>query len=89
MKRVVVTVVRRTVGRGLYAPATVQGDLLVNGIKVSGYMDAVQPAIAHGLLLPLRHIYSAGFKHLESKFRFFECDSWPYSFTITNTMERQ
>lgn len=42
---------------GLYNPQTVQGDIVVNGIKASTYTSAVDPRVAHGLLAPLRLLY--------------------------------
>lgn len=40
--------------RGLYAPHTLHGDLLVDGVLVSGYSTAIDPQIAHALLAPVR-----------------------------------
>lgn len=50
----VVTDVRRVKGVGLFAPHTQHGDLVVDGIVVSGYSRAVSPRLAHALLLPVR-----------------------------------
>jgi len=40
--------------RGLYAPHTYNGDLVVNGVQVSSYTTTVAPRLAHTLLAPLR-----------------------------------
>jgi len=50
-----VTAVRRLrAARGVYAPQTLDGDLVVDGFRVSTYTTAVAPAAAHGLLAPVR-----------------------------------
>lgn len=41
-------------GAGLYAPHTLHGDLVVGGVVVSGYSQAVHPRVAHALLAPVR-----------------------------------
>lgn len=41
-------------GVGLYAPHTLHGDLVVDGVVVSGYSRAVVPWLAHALLAPVR-----------------------------------
>jgi hypothetical protein len=43
---------------GLYNPQTLQGDIVVNGIKASTYTKAVKPDLAHSLLSPLRLAYA-------------------------------
>jgi hypothetical protein len=45
---------------GLYNPHTLNGDIVVNGVKTSTYTEAVHPRLAHALLSPLRTLYSAG-----------------------------
>lgn len=50
--------VETVVARGLYNPQTGAGDIVVDGIKASVYTEAVQPAIAHAALLPLRALFS-------------------------------
>jgi len=52
--------IRRHVGRGLYAPHTLQGDLVVNGVLVSSYTSAVPASLAHLLLAPIRAAYLLG-----------------------------
>lgn len=47
-------------GPGLYNPHTLNGDIIVNGVKTSTYTEAVHPRLAHALLSPLRTMYSAG-----------------------------
>ncbi|OSX69691.1 hypothetical protein BU14_1265s0001 [Porphyra umbilicalis] len=54
-----VSVVTRT---GVFAPHTLHGDLVVNGVRVSTYTRAVHPAVAHALLAPLRVAYRLGVK---------------------------
>lgn len=39
---------------GLFAPHSMHGDLVVDGIVVSGYSRAVSPRVAHAMLLPVR-----------------------------------
>jgi hypothetical protein len=43
---------------GLYNPQTIHGDIVVDGIVASTYTTAVDPQVAHGLLAPLRVLYS-------------------------------
>lgn len=45
---------------GVFAPHTMQGDVVVDGIVVSTYTTAVHPAVAHGLLWPLRMLARLG-----------------------------
>lgn len=49
-----VVAVRRVAGEGLFAPHTVHGDLVVDGIVTSGYSTALHPKMAHALLAPVR-----------------------------------
>ncbi len=42
---------------GVYNPQTEQGDIEVNGFVVSTYTEAIQPAIAHSALFPLRAVW--------------------------------
>lgn len=53
-----VVAVAREEGDGLYNPQTVHGDVVVGGFVVSTYTTAVEPALAHGLLAPLRGLYA-------------------------------
>jgi Hint module len=47
--------------RGLFNPHTLHGDIVVDNIRTSTYTTAVQPAIAHSILLaPARAFYNAG-----------------------------
>lgn len=39
---------------GLYNPQTLDGDLVVDGVRVSTYTTAVAPKAAHAFLMPLR-----------------------------------
>lgn len=51
-----VVAVRRVAGEGLFAPHTVHGDLVVDGVVVSGYSTALHPKVAHALLAPVRMV---------------------------------
>jgi uncharacterized surface protein with fasciclin (FAS1) repeats len=46
--------------RGLFAPHTLHGDLVVNRVVVSTYTRAVHPTIAHALLAPVRALVRLG-----------------------------
>jgi Hint module/Fasciclin domain len=46
--------------RGLYAPHTLHGDIVVNRVVVSSYTRAMHPTIAHALLAPVRSIVHLG-----------------------------
>ncbi|KAK1870159.1 hypothetical protein I4F81_012621 [Pyropia yezoensis] len=49
-----VTEVGREVAAGLYNAHTAHGDVVVDGVVVSTYTDAVHPVVAHALLAPVR-----------------------------------
>lgn len=49
-----VTQIERIRSTGLYNPQTVHGDIVVDGVVASTYTTAVEPALAHALLAPLR-----------------------------------
>lgn len=42
--------------RGLYAPHTMSGEMVVNGVMTSCYTSSVQSSVAHTLLSPLRAV---------------------------------
>lgn len=67
-KKVVVTSVRRVVARGKFAPTTLHGNIMVDGIVVSSYTDAIHPRVAHTMLAPLRSLYVSRFSFLTSRF---------------------
>ncbi|XP_019618992.1 PREDICTED: desert hedgehog protein B-like [Branchiostoma belcheri] len=52
-----VTEVKTELKRGLYCPHTLGGSLVVDGVCVSTYTEMFPPAVAHGLLWPLRVLY--------------------------------
>lgn len=53
--------VRRTFARGLYAPQTAHGDIVVDGVVVSTYTTDVHPTFAHHVLLaPVRLAHRLG-----------------------------
>lgn len=57
----VVTDVRKISARGLYAPHTIHGDIVVDGVLVSTYTSAVNPWLAHYVLLsPVRILFRLG-----------------------------
>lgn len=60
--------VKREELRGLYAPTSMHGELLVDGIVVSSYTDVMHPGLAHKLLHPLRLLYRYGFDSLVARF---------------------
>lgn len=43
--------------KGLYNPQTAHGDIIVDGVRVSTYTEAVNSRLAHSLLAPLRAMY--------------------------------
>lgn len=53
---------------GVYAPTTMHGDLVVDGVTVSSYTDALHPGLAHKLLHPLRLLYRYGLDSVVSRF---------------------
>lgn len=55
---------------GLYNPHTLNGDILVNGIRASTYTSAVAPNLAHSLLTPLRLLFHLH-NHISSSSLFF------------------
>lgn len=65
---VLVTDIDSVVERGLYAPTSLHGDLIVDGIRVSSYTAAVHPTLAHWLLSPLRLAYRSGLRRIVERF---------------------
>ena len=63
-----VTAVTTQRANGLYNPHTMDGDIVVNGVKTSTYTAAVEPSLAHSLLWPVRMLYSLGVNVLEGMF---------------------
>eukprot|EP00177_Eucheuma_denticulatum_P000732 GFKZ01001314.1.p1 GENE.GFKZ01001314.1~~GFKZ01001314.1.p1 ORF type:complete len:591 (-),score=66.26 GFKZ01001314.1:234-2006(-) len=53
--------------RGAYAPTSMHGDLVVDGVVVSSYTDVMHPGLAHKLLHPLRLLYRYGFDSIVSR----------------------
>jgi hypothetical protein len=53
---------------GLFNPHTLQGDIVVNGIKASSYTAVVAPTLAHSLLWPVRMLYSLGYDIVNGAF---------------------
>jgi Hint module len=54
-------VVRVTVvvDSGLFNPQTIDGDIVVDGVRASTYTTAVAPQLAHALLAPMRALYQS------------------------------
>lgn len=46
------------VRKGIYNPQTVYGDIVVEGVVCTTYTEAIEPAVAHTLLAPLRAAYA-------------------------------
>lgn len=46
--------IERVAAVGLYAPHTIHGDIIVDGVVASSYVQSVHPRVAHALLLPVR-----------------------------------
>lgn len=44
---------------GLFNPQTLSGDIVVGGVRVTTYTEAVTPIAAHALLAPVRAVYRA------------------------------
>lgn len=57
--------VRRVLRQGKFAPHTLHGDIVVDGVLVSTYTTAVHPRLAHSVLLaPLRWLYRIGMQNV-------------------------
>lgn len=54
--------VSKVVAQGLFAPHTMHGDLLVDGVRVSSYSTAVEPRLAHSALGFVRGLVRMGLK---------------------------
>lgn len=67
-KMTAVTSVRVAPAQGLYAPTTMHGNIVVDGIVVSSYTDALHPRTAHNLLAPLRALHHSGLSSFTSRF---------------------
>lgn len=63
----VVISVNREQHRGMYAPTSLHGDLVVDGVMVSSYTDVMHPRLSHKLLSPLRLLYRYGFDRVVSR----------------------
>jgi hypothetical protein len=59
-RRLTVTSTGRQQARGLYNPHTLKGDIVVKGIKISTYTQAIAPGLAHAMLWPVIMLYKAG-----------------------------
>ncbi len=49
--------------RGLFNPHTRSGELIVDGVRVSAFTRTVKPALARGILSPLRAFHASGFHY--------------------------
>ena len=45
---------------GLFNPHTINGDVIVNGVRTSTYTKAIPAKLAHAMLEPVRYLYSLG-----------------------------
>lgn len=59
----VVTSVKDVWSKGLYAPHTLGGDLMVNGVSVSCYTTVFPETTAHTLLTPVRALFKTNLVH--------------------------
>lgn len=48
---------RSIVGRGLYNPQTVHGNIVVDGVVASTFTEIIKPPVAQSMLAPLRCLY--------------------------------
>ena len=67
-EHVAVVAVATETATGLYNPHTLNGDIIVNGIKTSTYTAAVAPALAHAALWPVRMLYNLGYDIINGAF---------------------
>ena len=63
-----ITAVAAEIATGLYNPHTLNGDIMVNGVKTSTYTAAVAPTLAHAALWPVRMLYSLGYDIINGAF---------------------
>lgn len=74
-----VTAVDTVVLTGIHSPVTTHGDLVVDGIVVSSYTDAIDRRLAARLLWPVKTLHRLGFDSLISRVeKAFEMDSLGY-----------
>lgn len=53
--------IEKTKGVGLFAPHTTSGEMIVDGVRVSCYTEAVDPRFAHKFMMPLmKRLYDFG-----------------------------
>lgn len=52
--------VSSVIARGLFNPQSLDGDLIVSGVRVSAFTTAVDPEVAHSVLVPFRFLYRIG-----------------------------
>lgn len=68
--------VKEVKAKGMYAPTTLVGDLVVGGVVVSSYTDAIMPVVAHMMLLPVRVLYRVGLRNIVFGFNLFDEGQW-------------
>lgn len=51
---------------GLFAPKTLSGEVMVDGVLASSYTDFLPPALTHSMLLPVRMMYKVAPTVVES-----------------------
>lgn len=52
--------VGKEMGRGLYNPQTLDGNIVVDGVKATTYTTAVRPEVGEAALAPVRALFRAG-----------------------------
>eukprot|EP00177_Eucheuma_denticulatum_P003505 GFKZ01006343.1.p1 GENE.GFKZ01006343.1~~GFKZ01006343.1.p1 ORF type:complete len:418 (-),score=37.97 GFKZ01006343.1:1570-2823(-) len=62
--------------KGLYNPHTMSGLMVLAGVKVSVYTVAVKPAVARGMLAPVRGLYMSGWGGLAKALGWLLRGSW-------------
>ena len=67
-QQVTVVAVASETATGLYNPHTLNGDIMVNGVKTSTYTAAVAPGLAHAALWPVRMLYTLGYDIVNGAF---------------------
>lgn len=64
--------------QGIYAPATLHGDMIVDGVAVSSYTRALHPRVAHKLLAPVRLMHRVGLGRVVRAVSAFDTRSWAH-----------
>jgi len=70
--------IERRIEKGVFNPHTLQGDLLVDGVKVSSYTSVIPPMMGHILLTPMRVAYRLWHWNMIGSRLETELSSWMY-----------